>query len=168
MELGYELRTFALHPHWPPFPWRVLAPSRVVFFVLTATLGKILTLNNLRKRHVLVVDWCCMCKRSEETKKCSFLKSQLISWGLWLALKVYMWMMRKFVLLGNDQPQSKLLRYAVFKHLPRSIVNLFVILVVLLPLADCLKREKFQLSEKASKSFAVILTINYGTSFSFL
>lgn len=109
-----------------------------------------------------------MCKRSEETKKCSFLKSQLISWGLWLALKVYMWMMRKFVLLGNDQPQSKLLRYAVFKHLPRSIVNLFVILVVLLPLADCLKREKFQLSEKASKSFAVILTINYGTSFSSL
>jgi hypothetical protein len=40
--------------------WRVEAPSRVVFFVWTATLGKILTLDNLRKRNVVTVKWCCM------------------------------------------------------------------------------------------------------------
>jgi hypothetical protein len=27
------------------------------------TLGKILTLNNLRKRHIIVADWCYICKR---------------------------------------------------------------------------------------------------------
>jgi hypothetical protein len=25
---------------------------------------KILTLENLRKRHIIVVDWCCICKKS--------------------------------------------------------------------------------------------------------
>jgi hypothetical protein len=29
--------------------------------------GNILTLDNLRKRKVIVVDLCCMCKRSEES-----------------------------------------------------------------------------------------------------
>jgi hypothetical protein len=29
-----------------------------------AAFEKILTLDNLRKRHVIVVDWCCMCKKS--------------------------------------------------------------------------------------------------------
>jgi hypothetical protein len=31
------------------------------------TLGKILTLDNLGKGKVLVVYWCCMCKRNEES-----------------------------------------------------------------------------------------------------
>jgi hypothetical protein len=35
--------------------------------VQTMTLGKTLTLDNLRKRNVIVVDWCCMCKRSRES-----------------------------------------------------------------------------------------------------
>jgi hypothetical protein len=33
----------------------------VAFSVWTA--GKILTLDNLEKRHVIVMDWCCMCKK---------------------------------------------------------------------------------------------------------
>jgi len=40
---------------------------RVTFFAWSATLGKILTLDNLRKRRIIVVDWCCMCKKSGET-----------------------------------------------------------------------------------------------------
>jgi hypothetical protein len=36
--------------------WRVKGPLRVCFFVWTATLGKILTLDNLRKRKVIVMD----------------------------------------------------------------------------------------------------------------
>ena len=33
----------------------------------TAALGKILTIDNLRKRHSLIIEWFCMCKRSEES-----------------------------------------------------------------------------------------------------
>jgi hypothetical protein len=54
-----------------PFPWRSIwrtkVPLKVVFFAWSATLGKILTLNNLRKRHVIVIDKCCMCKMNGET-----------------------------------------------------------------------------------------------------
>jgi hypothetical protein len=39
----------------------------VTFFVWTAGLGKILTLDNLRKENVTLVDWCCMCKKSMES-----------------------------------------------------------------------------------------------------
>jgi hypothetical protein len=35
--------------------------------VWTAALGKILTQDNLRKRHVIVINYCCMCKKIEET-----------------------------------------------------------------------------------------------------
>jgi hypothetical protein len=31
-----------------------------------ATLGKILTLDNLHKRRIIVMKWCCTCKRSGE------------------------------------------------------------------------------------------------------
>jgi hypothetical protein len=34
---------------------------RVVFFAWLATLGKI-TVDNLRKQKIIVVDCCCMCK----------------------------------------------------------------------------------------------------------
>jgi hypothetical protein len=37
------------------------------FFVWTAALGRILTLDNLRKRHIIVMDWYCMCKNSGES-----------------------------------------------------------------------------------------------------
>jgi hypothetical protein len=39
----------------------------VAFFAWLTTLRQILTLDNLRKHHVLVVDWCCMSKRSGES-----------------------------------------------------------------------------------------------------
>jgi hypothetical protein len=38
---------------------------REVFLVWTAPLEKILTMDILRKLHVIVVDWCCMCKSGE-------------------------------------------------------------------------------------------------------
>jgi hypothetical protein len=33
--------------------------------VWTAAHGKILTLDNLRRKRVIVVEWCCMCRRSD-------------------------------------------------------------------------------------------------------
>ena len=39
----------------------------LLFFVWTAALGKILTVDNLRLRHIVVLDWCCMCKGDGES-----------------------------------------------------------------------------------------------------
>lgn len=36
------------------------------FFVWTVALGKILTNDNLHMRYIMVVEWCCMCKKSGE------------------------------------------------------------------------------------------------------
>jgi hypothetical protein len=47
--------------------WRTKIPLKVAFFAWLAALGKILTLDNLRKRHVIVIDRCCMCKMNGET-----------------------------------------------------------------------------------------------------
>lgn len=46
---------------------KLKVPPRVVFFTWKVTLGKLLTVDNLRKRRVVVVDWYCMCKTSGET-----------------------------------------------------------------------------------------------------
>jgi hypothetical protein len=54
-----------------PFPWksiwRTKVPPRVAFFVWSAALGKILTLDNLRKRNIVLVNRCGMCKKEEES-----------------------------------------------------------------------------------------------------
>jgi hypothetical protein len=47
--------------------WRTKAPPRVAFFVWSAALGKILTLDNLRKRNLVLVNRCGMCKKEEES-----------------------------------------------------------------------------------------------------
>jgi hypothetical protein len=39
----------------------------VAFFAWTAAHGKILTLDNLRKKRVIVIDRCCMCKMNGES-----------------------------------------------------------------------------------------------------
>jgi hypothetical protein len=53
------------------FPWKIIwkskVPPRVAFFSWTAALGKILTVDNLRKRHIVLVSWCCMCKADGES-----------------------------------------------------------------------------------------------------
>jgi hypothetical protein len=40
---------------------------RAAFFAWLAALGKIFTMENLMKRHVIVVDRCYMCKRDRES-----------------------------------------------------------------------------------------------------
>jgi len=42
------------------------APPRVAFFSWTIAFGKILTTNNLWKRHIAMLDWCFMCRRCGE------------------------------------------------------------------------------------------------------
>ncbi|XP_062162103.1 uncharacterized protein LOC133869164 [Alnus glutinosa] len=47
---------------WFPWKcvWRTQAPPRAAFFTWSAALGKILTVDNLRKRHLIIVDRCCL------------------------------------------------------------------------------------------------------------
>ena len=53
------------------FPWKMVwrskVPSRVAFFSWTSALGKILSIDNLRNRGMLILDWCCICKKCGET-----------------------------------------------------------------------------------------------------
>jgi hypothetical protein len=53
------------------FPWRSVwnskVPSRVAFFIWTAALGRILTTDNLRRRRIIILDWCCMCQSDGES-----------------------------------------------------------------------------------------------------
>lgn len=69
----FDVRSFhnVLVPHEStPFPLKSIlqhnGPLRVAFLAWITALGKILTLDNLRKQSVIVIDWCCMCKRSGE------------------------------------------------------------------------------------------------------
>jgi hypothetical protein len=38
----------------------------VTFFVWKTILEKIITMDNLKKRHIIEVEWCCMCQKSGE------------------------------------------------------------------------------------------------------
>ena len=55
------------------------------FFAWSAALAKILTFDNLKKRHVIVMNRCCMCKRNEETVDHLPLHCEVAS-TLWSAL----------------------------------------------------------------------------------
>lgn len=54
-----------------PFPWKgiwsVKGPKRVLFFLWTVALGKILSLDNLTKWGLPLVNWCCMCQSNRES-----------------------------------------------------------------------------------------------------
>ena len=45
------------------------------FVVWATTLGRVLTIDNHHKRHLLIVGWCCMCKSSGE-----FVAHSLLHW----------------------------------------------------------------------------------------
>jgi hypothetical protein len=71
--MNFEVKTFykalicykAVSFPWKGI-WRVKTPKRVAFFVWTVALGKILTHDNLRRRGIVVVEWCVMCKKHGE------------------------------------------------------------------------------------------------------
>jgi hypothetical protein len=88
----------------PSFPWKsiwcVKAPARVVFFVWTTALGKISTHDNLRKRNVVVIEWCCMCKKSGESIEHLLLHCK-VAHNLWsniLTLFGVEWVMPRMVM----------------------------------------------------------------------
>jgi len=88
----------------PSFPqksiWRVKASTRVAFFVWVVALGKILTHDNLRKMNFMVIDWCCMCKKSGESIKHLLLHCKVARdpWSYALTLFSVEWIMSRMVL----------------------------------------------------------------------
>jgi hypothetical protein len=47
--------------------WKVKAPLRIAFFLWATALGRILTVDNLRRREFQLINRCCLCKKDEET-----------------------------------------------------------------------------------------------------
>jgi hypothetical protein len=86
----FDVRSFynVLIPHDSnSFPWRCiwLCEGPVVFFAWSAALSKILTMDNLRKCKIIIVDWCCMYKKSRETVDYLLLHCEIAS-ALWYSI----------------------------------------------------------------------------------
>ena len=59
--------TFDVHSFFPwKSIWCVKTPKRVSFFMWTAAWGKILTIDNLFKKGLSLVGWCCLCRCSRK------------------------------------------------------------------------------------------------------
>ena len=82
-----------------PFPWKMVwqskVPHWVAFFSWTAALGKILTIDNLRKRHFVVLEWCFMCKGCGESVDHLLLHCSIASeiWSMIFCLFGICWVM---------------------------------------------------------------------------
>ena len=82
-----------------PFPWKMVwqskVPPRVAFFSWTAALGKILIIDNLRKRHFVVLEWCYMCKGCGESVNHLLLHCPIASeiWSMIFCLFGICWVM---------------------------------------------------------------------------
>ena len=66
----HSFNNFLLKAPFVSFSWQsiwcVKLPKRVSFFLGTATRGGILTIDNLVKKNLPRVNWCCLCQCDEE------------------------------------------------------------------------------------------------------
>ena len=86
---GFEVRTYyralackgdEMFP-WKSI-WKPIALTKVAFFLWADLMGKILTVENLSKRHIILMSWCCMCQGDGETVD-RLLLHYLIAKELW-------------------------------------------------------------------------------------
>lgn len=81
------------------FPWKDIwtakIPRRVVFFLWTAAWTWILTLDNLMGMGLLLVNWCCICRRTRESVDHLLLHCDVTHalWGAVLQLFGISWVM---------------------------------------------------------------------------
>jgi hypothetical protein len=113
-----------------PFPWksiwRTKAPPRVAFFVWSAALGKILTLNNLKKKNMVLVNRCGMCKKDEESIDHLFLhcESAQFLWNAFFSRFGLAWAMPRGVahLLSSWWSGGRPCNAMVWKMVPLCIM----------------------------------------------
>ena len=97
------------------------------FLFLVCFLGKILTTDNLRKRRVIVLDWCYMCKSCGESVDHLLLHCS-IAWELWslvFCLFGIQWVMPRSVLELFEAQQGKFARHRhidVWKLVPHCLI----------------------------------------------
>ena len=71
----------------------------MTFFVWTVALGKYLTIDNLRKRKIWILDWCYMCKCNDESVDHLFIHCPVVMdlWSMVLGLFGVSWVMPQLV-----------------------------------------------------------------------
>jgi hypothetical protein len=130
---GFQVKSYykeICSPGTGSFPWKSIwkskVPPRIAFFTWTAALGKILTAENLRRRGIVLVSRCCMCKASGESVEhlllhCPYAKE---IWDMVFALFGIQWVMPRGVLALLEccvfllhVPCNSLLLGAYFMHL---------------------------------------------------
>ena len=85
------------------FPWKSIqkskVPSKVAFFVWIATLGNILTIDNLRLLKIQILDWCFMCKSNRELVNHLLIHCSIATelWAMVFSLFGIHWVMPKMV-----------------------------------------------------------------------
>jgi hypothetical protein len=113
------------------FPWKIIwkakVPPRIAFFSWTAALGKILTINNLRKRHLIIIDRCCLCKLNGESVDHLLLHCPLARelWSMVFGLFGVDWVMpcKVFQLWAAWQIRSADLRnMAIWRMVPHCVI----------------------------------------------
>jgi hypothetical protein len=83
--------------------WRTQAPSRAAFFAWSVALCKILTVDNLRQRHIIIMDRCCLFKRDEKSVNHLLLHCDVAS-ALW---------------------NNIFTRFGMYWVMPRRVIDLF-------------------------------------------
>ncbi|GFS36279.1 hypothetical protein Acr_00g0045080 [Actinidia rufa] len=87
----------------PDFPWKGIwvssVPSKVCFFGWATAKGAILTIDNLRKRRLIVTEWCFMCKRNAKTTDHLLIHCVAANelWNLVLSIFGIQWVMPRSV-----------------------------------------------------------------------
>ena len=92
---------------------KVTICPRVAFFSWSASLGKILTTDNLHKGRVLVLDWCYMCKKCGESVDHLLLHCSIACemWSLVFCLFGIHWVMPQKVIELFESWQGKFGRH---------------------------------------------------------
>lgn len=85
----YDNYPFPWKKVWQARVWQTRVPPRFAFFAWTTSLEKILTMDNLRKRNVVVIEWHCMCKCSRE-----ILDYSIVRWLPLLRIHFLSWVVR--------------------------------------------------------------------------